>query len=189
MKFISQSLLFLSFLLISIFSFAQESLYLPLENQGIWQVVDQDSLSSGTQAWTLLHPGEEIDDYSECLKIQRTVDALNLSVDQMVNRLVQNAQSEMQRGKITMIEKHSGIDVREEWSIFLIESPAPKKRGNSQTILYLVYMGENHTYVVQRKTQTEKLSGSEKKSWRRIYKAAEIRDREMSKVLQDLAAR
>jgi len=165
---------------------AQESLWLPLTDQGIWTIVNQDSLSSGTKSWTLLHPGEKRDDYSECITIQQTGEALNLSVDQVINRTVQNARQEFQRGKITMIEKRIGIDVRAEWGIFSIESPSEKKGGSSQSILFFIMMGQEHTYIVKRKTLNPKLTGSEKKEWKKLFKAAELQSQAMEKVLTEM---
>ncbi|MEL6133024.1 MAG: hypothetical protein AAFR59_06625 [Bacteroidota bacterium] len=166
--------------------YSQECLSVPLSEQGTWHIVDQDSLSSGTKSWTLLHPGERQDDYSECITIQQTATALNLSVDQVINRTVQNARQEFQRGKITMIEKRIGIDVRPEWGIFSIESPAPKKGGSSQTILFFILMGEEHTYIVQRKTLNPKLSSSEKKEWKKLFKAAKLQSQEMEQALTEM---
>lgn len=161
--------------LISSASAQHETLSLPWASLGDWTVESPEESERET-TWELQSSS------GVSLRYTAYKEVLTLSADQAMRGIMKGIQPDYPKGKMSIIEKHSGFDAEFEYILFSIEGKYYQPTGKPRSSLYMVAMGDEHTYVLTLSQEMPKFSGKDKKKWVSFFKQGTLKQEETQKV-------
>ncbi|MEO0895951.1 MAG: hypothetical protein AAFY71_06105 [Bacteroidota bacterium] len=168
------------FIFFSSFCFAQtETLSLPWSSLGEWTAESPEESESET-TWMLSS------DAGVSMRFTEYKEVLTLSADQAMRGLMRSAQPDYPKGKMSILEKHSGFDSEFEYVLFSIEGKYYEPTGKPRSSMYMVVMGDEHTYVLTLSLEVAKFSGKDKKRWISFFKQGSLVEKESGEVFAQM---
>ncbi|TAE46016.1 MAG: hypothetical protein EAZ89_20860 [Bacteroidetes bacterium] len=147
---------FFSLLLLTLALPAQPEAYsLPWLSEG-WTLVSED-MTKEADLWQLSKADE-----TATVQVYRRQQSVNLT--QLMERVSGEIRPEVTEAKVTIVERHDGIDIELPYLIFLVEAKGYRPTGKPCSFMYLLVQGQEHTYVFCRRLAQARLPGGVKKA-------------------------